>query len=165
MTRGGWLRAIRREEQRLVAVGASGIAGEPLCVQQRLERRRDAVATREAGVDGRHRSERQPRDLCRVRAGRARQRARRGEVRLWVAAQDPRRRARRPREGMLCMIDRERVGVDLEQDPIEQERRLRAPQKRNRAIDRDARSDEPVQERVRVALAGAVTLLDPASEP
>ena len=75
VTRGGWLRAIRREEQRLVAVGASGIAGEPLCVQQRQERQRDAVAAREAAVvDGRHRGERQPCDLCRVRAGRARQR-------------------------------------------------------------------------------------------
>ena len=59
VTRGGWLRAIRREKQRLVAVSTGAMSGEPLCVQQRQERRWDPVAAREAAV-GRHRRERQP---------------------------------------------------------------------------------------------------------
>ena len=59
VTRGGWLRAIRREKQRPVAVSTGAMSGEPLCVQQRQERRWDPVAAREAAV-GRHRRERQP---------------------------------------------------------------------------------------------------------
>jgi hypothetical protein len=41
---------------------------------------------------------------------------------------------------------------------------LRAPQRSDRAVDGDARGDKRVQERVRVAWAGAVALLDPAAK-
>ena len=113
---------------------------------------------------GCHRGERQPCDLCRVRAGRARQRARRGEVRLQGIRSSARGRPLARRAGVPRVIDGERVRVDLEQDPVEQELSLRAPQKRDRGIDRDARSDERVQERVREPRARAVTLLDPATK-
>jgi hypothetical protein len=62
---------------------------------------------------------------------------------------------------MGFVIGPERVRVDLEQGPVEQERGLRAPQDRDRTVDRDARRDERVQERVRVPRALAVTILDP----
>jgi hypothetical protein len=45
----------------------------------------------------------------------------------------------------------QRRHVAVEQGPVEQERGLRAPQNRNRAVDRHVRRDERIQERVRVA--------------
>ena len=96
--------------------------------------------------------------------GRDGERAGGREMRLDVAAQQRRSRVGRGRAGVGLVIGCERVRVDLEQRPVEQEGGLRAAQHGDRAVDGDARRDERVQERVRVPRARAVTGLEPAAQ-